>query len=116
LSIVESIPPPRLMLATAGAPAACCAVTQSMPAVTPAVVPEPLQFSTFTATRRTPFARPNCVPPIVPATCVPWPLQSVLLPSPVVLVPHTARPPNVWWVVRMPVSITYAVTLEASTS
>ena len=49
----------------------------------------------------------------MPDTCVPCPLQSVLLPSPVVLVPQTARPPNSGWVVRMPVSITYAVTLLA---
>jgi hypothetical protein len=79
-------------------------------------VPEPEQLSTFTATRRTPFASPYCEPPMVPATCVPWPLQSVLLPSPLVLVPQEARLPNVWWVTRMPVSITYAVTLEAVSS
>ena len=49
-------PPPRLMLATAGL--MWFAVTQSTPAMTPALVPEPLQLSTRTANRRTPFATP----------------------------------------------------------
>jgi hypothetical protein len=52
-------------------------------------------------------------PPIVPATCVPCPLQSVSLPSPVVLVPQLARPVKSSCVVRMPVSMMYAVTLKA---
>ena len=84
------------MLATAG-PDVCWAVTQSMPATTPAKVPLPAQFSTLTATSRTPLATPYVVPPIVPATWVPWPLQSVLLPSPVVFVPQIARPPKSLW-------------------
>ncbi len=87
--------PPRLMLATAGAPAAWLPATQSMPAATPAKLPEPWQLSTLTAVNATPLATPYCEPPMVPATWVPWPLQSVLLPSPVVLVPQTARPPKV---------------------
>src|SRR5512139_3162259 len=100
------------MLATAG-PEVWLPVTQSIPAATPANEPEPAQSSTFTATRCTPLARPYSAPPMVPETCVPWPLQSVLLPSPVVLVPQVARPPKVLCVVRIPVSITYAVTLDA---
>ena len=47
-----------------------------MPAMTPEVEPLPLQFSTRTATRLTPLATPYVEPPTVPATCVPWPLQS----------------------------------------
>jgi hypothetical protein len=38
------------MFATAGCPAAWLEVTQSTPAITPEVLPEPLQFSTRTAT------------------------------------------------------------------
>jgi hypothetical protein len=56
-SAVEA-PPPRLMLAAAASPAWWFAVTQSMPAMTPEVVPEPEQLSTRTATRLTPFATP----------------------------------------------------------
>jgi hypothetical protein len=41
LSRDELIPPPRLMLATAGCPAAWFPVTQSTPAITPDVEPEP---------------------------------------------------------------------------
>jgi hypothetical protein len=48
--------PPRLMLATAGFLA--LAVTQSTPAITPAVVPEPLQSRTRTAYRLTFLATP----------------------------------------------------------
>ena len=39
------------MFATAGVPRGC-AVTQSMPAITPEVVPEPLQLSTRTRDER----------------------------------------------------------------
>src|SRR2546428_306739 len=113
-SRVESAPPPSDMLATAGLTA--FAVTQSMPPTTPAVGPEPRQFSTLTATTLAPFASPYREPAMVAATCVPWPLQSVLLPSPEVLVPHDARPPNVVCVVRTPVSMMYAVTLDAVVS
>src|SRR5262245_51601093 len=55
-SRAASAPPPRLMFATAGLIA--LAVTQSMPATTWAVVPWPELFSTRTATRDTPLARP----------------------------------------------------------
>jgi len=55
LSAVEK-PPPRLMLAAAGR--CLLAVTQSMPAITPVVVPEPWQFNTRTATSCTFFATP----------------------------------------------------------
>src|SRR5262245_62001800 len=67
-------PPPRLMFATAGC--AWLAVTQSTPAMTPDQVPLPSQPSTRTATRLTAFATPYVAPPTVPATWVPWPLQS----------------------------------------
>src|SRR5829696_4420252 len=57
-SVVVSLPwPPRLMLATAG-PEVWLPVTQSIPAATPAKLPEPEQLSTLTATRRTPLATP----------------------------------------------------------
>ncbi len=38
---------------------------------------DPLQSATLTPTRETPFATPYVAPPRVPATCVPWPLQSL---------------------------------------
>src|SRR5215204_4119242 len=97
--------PPRLMLATAG-PEVWLLVAQLTPETMPVNEPEPEQLSTLTAIRRTALATPYWLPPMVPATCVPWPLQSVLLPSPTVLVPQTARPPKVVCVVRMPVSMT----------
>src|SRR6266508_4322951 len=103
LSNVVSMPPPRLMLATAGV--TLLAVTQSMPAATCAVVPLPLQFRTRTATSCTPLATPYCDPPTVPATCVPWPLQSSAVPPSISSTPLVARPPKVWWVNRIPVSM-----------
>src|SRR5207253_9489863 len=68
-------PPPRERFATAGLTAFCA--TQLTPAMTADVEPEPLQSSTRTATSDTPFATPYVEPPIVPATCVPCPLQSM---------------------------------------
>src|SRR5512133_3772028 len=107
-SAVEA-PPPRLMLATAGFTA--LAVTQSMPAMTPDVVPLPEQLSTRTATSVTPFATPYVAPPTVPDTCVPCPLQSTpFWPSPTASKPTEARPPNSLCDVRMPVSTMYACT------
>ena len=102
------------MLATAGAPAAWSAVTQSTPAITPLMVPEPLQSRTRTATRSTFLATPYVVPPTIPATCVPWPWQSwPFRPSATASKPTRARlrfdrgvRVNWRWVVRMPVSIT----------
>ena len=41
------------------------------------------------------LATPQVLAPTVPATCVPWAWQSVLLPSPVGLVPQVAGPPKV---------------------
>ena len=64
------------MLATAGL--AALLATQSMPAMTPELVPEPAQSSTRTGTSVTAFATPYVEPPTVPATWVPWPLQSVV--------------------------------------
>src|SRR6266545_1688978 len=77
----------------------------SMPAATCAVVPLPLQFRTRTATSCTPLATPYCDPPTVPATCVPWPLQSSAVPPSISSTPLVARPPKVWWVNRIPVSM-----------
>lgn len=57
-------------------------VTQSMPAITPAVVPEPLLSSTRTATMFAFLATPYVEPAIVVATCVPWPLPSEAVVSP----------------------------------
>ena len=59
------------MLATAGTPAMWCAITQSIPAITPEMLPEPLQLSTRTGKKLTFFAMPYVVPPTVPETCVP---------------------------------------------
>src|SRR5687768_15608820 len=73
-------PAPRLMFATAG-PEVWFPVTQSMPAATVDRLPEPPQSSTRTATSVTFLATPYVDPPTVPATCVPWPLQSSGLPS-----------------------------------
>jgi hypothetical protein len=102
----EEAPPPRLMLATAGAPAGWLPRTQSTPAMIPEIEPLPLQLSTRTATRVTPFATPYVLPPTVPATCVPWPWQSSAGSVPSTLsVPSMARPPNCEWVRRMPVSM-----------
>ena len=103
-------PPPKLILATA-----CVTwslVTQSTPLMTPEVVPLPAQFSTFTATSH---ALGNAV-----GSAADWaghvravPIAVGVQPSPVVLVPNLARPPKSAksvWVVRMPVSMMYAVT------
>src|SRR6266540_3228298 len=65
-SSASSAPPPRLMLATAGFFAFL--VTQSMPATTDSVEPEPLQSSTRTPKTLAPLARPYVVPAMVPAT------------------------------------------------
>src|SRR5438876_9880106 len=54
-SAVEALPP-RLMLATAGE--AWLLVTQSTPAMTPEVEPDPLQLRTRTAYSFTPLATP----------------------------------------------------------
>ena len=98
------------MFATAGSPGSWSCVTQSMPATTCDVLPEPWQFRTRTATRFTCLATPYVEPPIVPATCVPWPWQSSALPPSIASNPLVARPPNSWCENRIPVSITYAVT------
>ena len=65
------MPPPSDMFATAGF--TWLAVTQSTPAMTPLVVPEPLQSSTRTETSDAFFATPYVLPPAVPDTCVPCP-------------------------------------------
>jgi hypothetical protein len=68
--------PPRLRFATAGVPATWFAAAQSNPAMTPDMLPDPLQSRTRTATGVAPFATPWVLPARVPATWVPWPLQS----------------------------------------
>ncbi len=78
VSRAEEGPPPRLMLATAGL--TCFCRTQSTPAMTPELVPEPSQPSTRTGCTTALSAMPYLEPAAVPATCVPWPLQSVALP------------------------------------
>src|SRR5690349_17651875 len=85
--------PPRLMLATAGRTA--CAVTQFTPAMICEYEPAPVQSSTRTATRLTALATPYVLPPTVPATCVPWPLQSFATASlSTKSYPLLARPPK----------------------
>ena len=69
MSSAVDAPPPRLMLATAGRTR--LAVTQSTPAITPALEPDPLQESTRTAKRVTLLATPKVDPPTVPETWVP---------------------------------------------
>src|SRR3954452_5771994 len=107
-SRAELTPPPRLMFATAGLTA--LVVTQLTPAMTPALVPLPEQFSTRTPTSLTPLATPYVPPPTVPATCVPWPLQSSVAPPSTASTPELARPENSLCANRMPVSMMYAVT------
>src|SRR5262245_18528295 len=92
LSVAVSGPPPRLMFATAGLIE--FPVTQSIPAITCAKVPLPEQSRTRTATSETPLATPNEVPPTVPATCVPCPLQSSAAPPSTASKPVVARPPK----------------------
>jgi hypothetical protein len=61
--------PPRLMLMTDGFSPFC--MTQSMALTMPTVEPEPWSVKTFTACSIDFFATPDCVPPTVPAQCVP---------------------------------------------
>ena len=104
-------PPPMLMFATAGCPAAWLPVTQSTPAITCDHVPLPWQSSTRTATSETLFATPYVALPTVPATCVPWPSQSLASVSlSMKSYPLEARPPKFVCVRRTPVSMMYAFT------
>jgi hypothetical protein len=59
---------PRPLTGTEGS-----ATAQFRPATTLDIVPEPPQSSTRTATSVAPLATPNVLPPMVPATWVPWP-------------------------------------------
>jgi hypothetical protein len=101
-SSAELAPPPRLMFATDGP--TWFAVTQSTPAITPVFEPEPLQSRTRTGCSVTCFATPYVVPPTVPETWVPCPLQS-FVPPPTSSTPLPTRPANCWCVARMPVSM-----------
>src|SRR5262245_52888133 len=94
LSSAVLAPPQTPVFATAGGRA--LVGTQVVPPPTPAVVPLPWQVRTLPATRGTPLAAPYVVPPMVPATCVPWPCQSVLWP-PAKCAPQRARPPEPLW-------------------
>ena len=79
-SMVLLVEPPNERLATAGVPAVWCETIQSRPATILEVEPLPSQPKTRTLTRETSLAIPVVRPPIVPATWVPCPWQS--LPSP----------------------------------
>ena len=86
--------PPSERLATAGLRA--LPVIQLMPSSTLEVVPAPLQSSTRTAVRGAPGATPTTPSPssraaIVPATCVPWPAQSSLVPPARLTLPTRLR-------------------------
>jgi hypothetical protein len=85
--------------------------TQSMPAMIVELLLPPEHWNTRTPRSSAPFATPYTAPPTVPATCVPWPLQSCPLP-PKPSYTLLARPPNSECPVRMPVSITYTRTPE----
>jgi hypothetical protein len=86
-----------------------------MPEMTPESEPEPSQPRTRTATRLTFLATPQVALPTVPATWVPWPLQSSEpRPSLIAEYPARARPPKLAWLTLMPVSMMYAVTPEPS--
>src|SRR6266571_3319564 len=101
-SSADDLPPPSDMFATAGL--TWFAVTQSTPAITSELRPMPAQLSTRTPCSETAFATPNVAAPIVPATWVPWPLQS----SPVRCRASKllfARPPNSGCNVQIPVSM-----------
>src|SRR5262245_39883045 len=90
------------VLATAGA--IRWPVTQLTALIAPDVVPLPAQLSHFTPCRRTPLATPYDVEPMVPATCVPWLLQSVLVVS-MALKSKLARPPKFGCVGSTPLSM-----------
>src|SRR5688500_2643737 len=87
----EEKPPPRDMFATAGLMR--FTRTQSTPAMIAEYEPEPEQFNTRMPRSSAPLAMPYVLPPMVPATCVPWPLQSWPLP-PSASYGLEARPPN----------------------
>mmetsp|Transcript_27272 Transcript_27272/g.76148 ORF Transcript_27272/g.76148 Transcript_27272/m.76148 type:complete len:373 (+) Transcript_27272:492-1610(+) len=111
---------PRLRVTMAGPAAGSCSrTTQSRPATTSLMEPEPAQSSTRTPTTRAPLARPTVRPTAVAATWVPCPSQSAASPSPSTKSgPTTARLPpppppqgaNSWWLPRRPLSTTYTVT------
>jgi hypothetical protein len=112
---------PRLMFATAmsllGLESVRVAVTQSMPQITCEVRPDPLEPSTRTAQSLVPGATPTAPEPLLrapmmPATCVPWPLPSLAVPLPVQSVPDTALRSGC--VSAMPVSMTATFTRLAS--
>src|SRR5436309_5104674 len=101
-SSAADLPPPSDMFATAGL--RWFALTQSTPAITSELSPRPAQLSTRTPCSETAFATPYVAAPMVPATWVPWPLQS----SPVRCRASKllfARPPNSGCNVQIPVSM-----------
>ena len=112
-SIAGSNPPPKLRLATVGVRPLLSCKTASIPLMIPDVDPFPSQPSTFIGTIVTWLAIPTLVPPIVPATCVPWPTQSVV-PSDWSTEenPDLTLPASSGCVASTPVSITKTVTPE----
>src|SRR4051794_33886532 len=100
---------PRLRLTTEG-PDGLWSTTQSSAAIRSLVLPDPSQSSTRTDTILADLATPYVFPAMVPATCVPWPKQSVAVRSlPTKSYPLTARPPNWEWLSRTPESMTKTV-------
>lgn len=76
---------------------------QSKPARTSDVVPDS-PWKTLTAMTVAFLATPYVVPAMVPATWVPWPTVSALVPL-TTLYPRLARPPKSVWSALMPVSM-----------
>src|SRR3989475_3756107 len=105
-SSAGDLPPPSDIFATAGV--TWFAVTQSTPAITSELRPMPAQPSTRTPCRETALATPYVAAPIVPATWVPWPLQSSPVPAATpsrASYTSSARPPNSGCSVQIPVSM-----------
>jgi len=73
----------------------------------PEIEPEPVQSSTRTGTMVAALATPYLAPAIVPETCVPWPLQSVVpWPSLISVRPTVTLPPKSVCEASTPVSTT----------
>ena len=95
-------PPPSDMFATAGLAWFCR--TQSIPAMIWEVSPIPAQLSTRTPCSDTLLATPYVAPPMIPDTCVPWPLQSSPV-APYASYTLSVRPPKSDARVEIPVSM-----------
>jgi hypothetical protein len=96
---------PRLMLTTAGRTA--LALIHSSPAMIPSVEPSVAQSRMRTAWTVASRATPYLDPTAVPATCVPWPLQSPGVASlSTMSTPAPTRPVNSWCEALIPESTT----------